>query len=823
MRKFILLTLFVYAKISCAEDYFNPLFLGSDVDSIDDLSYLTSGNKVAPGKYFLSVSLGQNFLTSMSITFKEDANKKVVACFTHELVDMIPFTDDISKKVRGSPAKDECIDLNRYITDFGYDIDVSKLTLTLNIPQIYLKSIRSTLAKESDWDDGIPALLTNYRFNGIYTKNKKYENYSSSYFTVENKLNIGSWRFNSSSYYNNNKSASYSSHEWRSSNIYAYTDINAIKSTLTLGHTAIGSALFDSNSYIGMSLGTSYEMLPESEKGYSPVIKGIAEARSKITIKQNGSIMYQDYIDQGPYSIDNLNSVGSSGDYEVELTTDQGVVKKYTVPYATLPNLLRNKSYNYSVAIGRLDSSQTEKAKFSQGTLSYGLPFATTVYSGYQLADNYQAFGLGLGKDLGDVGAASLDSIQAKAKVGDKTHVGNSYRVLYAKSFSETGTNLMLSGYRYSTSNYYTLNESNYQYNEQDLIGYYNQYMRGFRKKNSFQVNLTQNLGDYGQMYLWGSINSYWGNTYKSQNVQVGWNRVFPSLNNINLSASYNKNKYLSSSEDVFYLSMTMPLNIALGNDMMYLSNSSGYSKSSRYNSTSIYGNALENKLNYNLTQSFAKDSSSTSNLNATYKSDMADINAATVLSAESKSLNYGLSGSVLVHSGGVLLSRTASDTVVLVEAKGAKGAKLDRYTDQPAVNRYGYTLIPYATPYHYNDVALSPDSFGKDYDTDRKTLKVAPTRGAITKVKFDVRKGYSFLVTLNYRNKRLKFGTLVTSDTENASSIVNDDGTVYLSGVRSGSKFTVKIDSNNICKFAINYDEAKEMQNINEVKLTCQ
>ncbi|MEX5927439.1 hypothetical protein [Providencia hangzhouensis] len=31
--------------------------------------------------------------------------------------------------------------------------------------------------------------------------------------------------------------------------------------------------------------------------------------------------MYQEYINPGPYNIDNLNSVGTSGDYEVELTS----------------------------------------------------------------------------------------------------------------------------------------------------------------------------------------------------------------------------------------------------------------------------------------------------------------------------------------------------------------------------------------------------------------------------------------------------------------------------------------------------------------------
>jgi len=823
MKKFFLLSLCLHVSYSYSQDYFNPLFLGSDVDSIDDLSYLSAGNNVTPGNYFLSLNVGESFIKSINVRFKEDKQKKVIACFTQEIVDIIPFNQDALNKLSAIPHDNECINLNEYINDFSYDVDLSKLTLTLLIPQIYLKSLRSTLANESDWDDGITALMTNYNINGSYTKNKKMDDYSSTFFSLVNRLNIGSWRLNSSTYYNQNKTGKKSSHEWNSNSIFATTNINAIKSTLTVGQSVLGSMLFDSNTYVGMSLATSNEMLPESEKGYSPTIKGIAESRSKITIRQNNNILYQEYINPGPYNIENLNSVGTSGDYEVELTSDQGTVTKYTVPYSSLPNLLRHRRYNYSMAIGQLDSSQQDKSKFVQGTFGYGLPLDTTVYTGYQVAKDYAAFGIGLGKDIGNIGALSFDSIQAKAKIRDKNYVGNSFRILYAKSFSDTGTNFQLTGYRYSTSNYYTFSEANYQnsvrYNENDYLGY------GIigQKKNSFQINVSQSLADYGQLYLWGNVNSYWGTDTKSQNIQIGWNKSFADLNNIMISASYNKNKYKDLNDDMFYLSLSMPLSNGSNRNKMYLTNSVSYNKSDYSNSTSIYGTTLDDKLNYNIYQTVSNNNQDRSNFNARYKANAADINAGTTVTRNSKEFDYGLAGSMLVHQNGIVFSREANDTAILVEAKGATGAQLDRAGENITINRYGYALIPYATAYHYNDVALSPESFGSGYDIDGKILKVAPTRGAISKVVFDVRKGYNFLVSLKYKNKPLKFGTMVTSDAEKITSIVNDDSTVYLTGVRTGSQYTVKIDKDNSCRFTINYDEKIEMKNINNTSLTCQ
>lgn len=342
------------------------MFLGSDVDSIQDLSYLSAGNNVTPGKYFLNLNIDDKFIKNINIEFIEEKNKKVIPCFTTEVINAIPFNNDTLSKLKVLPGN-ECIDISKYINNFSYDVDLSKLTLILSIPQIYLKSIRSTLADESDWDDGIPMFLMNYNLNGSFSKNKNIDNYSSLFLNLNNRLNLGSWRIQSNLYYNQNKVGSRTYHDWKSNNSSISRNINSIKSNLVIGQSVLGSMLFDSVSYTGITLATANEMLPDSERGYSPTIKGIAESRSKLTIRQNGNILYQEYINPGPYNIDNLNSVGTSGDYEVELTAADGTVVKYNVPYSSLPNLLRKDSFNYSVTLGQLDITSAKKINFLKG------------------------------------------------------------------------------------------------------------------------------------------------------------------------------------------------------------------------------------------------------------------------------------------------------------------------------------------------------------------------------------------------------------------------------------------------------------------------
>ena len=50
------------------------------------------------------------------------------------------------------------------------------------------------------------------------------------------------------------------------------------------------------------------------------------------------------------------------------------------------------------------------------------------MYGGVQAAEKYGSVALGVGKDLGSLGAISLDATHARAKFADDTETGQSYR-----------------------------------------------------------------------------------------------------------------------------------------------------------------------------------------------------------------------------------------------------------------------------------------------------------------------------------------------------------------------------------------------------------
>ncbi len=85
-------------------------------------------------------------------------------------------------------------------------------------------------------------------------------------------------------------------------------------------------SFFDSVSFRGVQLASDDNMLPDSLKGFAPVVRGIAKSNAQITIKQNGYTIYQTYVSPGAFEISDLYSTSSSGDLLVEIKEADGSV-----------------------------------------------------------------------------------------------------------------------------------------------------------------------------------------------------------------------------------------------------------------------------------------------------------------------------------------------------------------------------------------------------------------------------------------------------------------------------------------------------------------
>ncbi len=264
---------------------------------------------------------------------------------------------------------------------------------------------------------------------------------------LQSGINIGSWRLrdNSTWSYNSGSSNSSDSNKWQHINTSAERDIIPLRSRLTVGDSYTDGDIFDSVNFRGLKINSTEAMLPDSQHGFAPVIHGIARGTAQVSVKQNGYDVYQTTVPPGPFTIDDINSAANGGDLQVTIKEADGSIQTLYVPYSSVPVLQRAGYTRYALAMGEYRSGNNLQSspKFIQGSLMHGLEGNWTPYGGMQIAEDYQAFNLGIGKDLGLFGAFSFDITQANTTLADGTrHSGQSVKSVYSKSFYQTGTNI---------------------------------------------------------------------------------------------------------------------------------------------------------------------------------------------------------------------------------------------------------------------------------------------------------------------------------------------------------------------------------------------
>ncbi len=121
----------------------------------------------------------------------------------------------------------------------------------------------------------------------------------------------------------------------------------------------------------------------------------------------------------------------------------------------------------------------------------------------------------------------------------------------------------------------------------------------------------------------------------------------------------------------------------------------------------------------------------------------------------EDKNLSYsvqtGYAGGGACNSGG--MNYTAlNDTVVLIKAHGAEKVKVEIHQTGVRTDWRGYAMLPNATEYRENRVALDTNTLADNVDLDDPLLSEPPTHGAIVRADFRAYVGMTLLNTHNGR-----------------------------------------------------------------------
>ncbi|EPF2244394.1 fimbria/pilus outer membrane usher protein [Citrobacter werkmanii] len=777
-----LLTLFqpVYA-----EDEFNLRILELDtpLENTSTLQNFINDNGLLPGNYSVTLLWGKEVIDKRKVVFILSPDKQ-------RLLPQFTKADlrELGIKVDAIPAMRELDDgviiddISHFISDARFDFNQDNQTLTFVIPQIYRDISAAGTINSKYWDDGAPVAWTTWQANRSQQQTD-YGNSSSNWLGLTSGINIGAWRLRNSSTWSDTSG-------WDAITTSLQRDIKALRSQLEIGQTYTNGELFDSVQMTGVKLESDVSMLPGSQQGFAPVVRGIANSDAKVTIKQNGYTLYQTNVPPGPFEIRDLSQVTAGADLEVTVEEADGSEHSFIQASASVPILQREGGFKYTLAAGRFRGNEGEdEPDFAQGTAVYGLPYGVTVYSGAQASTFYHALLAGVGADLGRIGSASVDVTTARTAFNDGRSDTNglSWRAQYSKDIPATDTTLTLASYRYSTSGFYTFQEAIDQRDKSLDDGIYT-YRELNNRRSRLQINVSQRMMDWGSAYINAYQQDYWNLEGEERSVSAGFSS---SWQDISWTLGYILTLTPNSDTDrQVSFSVNIPLSHWLPDSWASYSvntDNSGYSS----HRVGLGGTALENNnLSYNLQQSYTgQNTGYGASLSGRYRGAAGEVGLGYSYSGDNRQLNYSGQGSLVVHEHGVTLGQPIRDAFAIVHIDDGDNVKVQNgrgiYTDA-----FGNAIVPTLTAYRHNTITVNTGE-REDIDIEEATQDVVPTKGAAVSANFNARVGRRGLIVLRYRGKPVPFGAIVSLD--DASAIVGDEGEVWLTGLKGHVSFNVQ------------------------------
>ncbi|MBB1201747.1 fimbrial biogenesis outer membrane usher protein [Enterobacteriaceae bacterium 89] len=832
---FIAVAIGGYSGIADARDYFNPelVELDNPGGGKADLSAFESGSQ-APGKYHVDVVLDEQLVDTLDIQFNAvkgaDGEESLQPCLSVEQLKSWGVKTELFPDLK---TEGECVRLSA-IPQATAEFQFSTQRLVLTIPQAAIAMQARGYVPPEQWDNGINALLLNYSLSGAnnWARSGSGSDSNSQYANLRPGMNLGAWRLRNYSTWSRDNSGK---DKWENVYTYGQRAIVPLKAQLTTGDSSAPADVFDSMPFRGVQLASDDDMLPDSLKGYAPVVRGIARTNAQVVIRQNGYQIYQSYVAPGAFEITDMYPTGGAGDLDVTIKEADGSEQHFTVPFASLPVLQREGRVKFAVTGGQYRSydSSVEKTPFAQGTAIYGLPHGFTIYGGLQESSKYQSLAAGIGKNMGDFGAVSTDVTQAWStpKEQDKEN-GQSWRIRYSKNFAETGTNFAIAGYRYSTAGYYSMQEVLDSYGDSSALD--------DRRRNREELTVSQSLGQsLGSLSVSAVKEDYWNSNKSMESYSASYNNYWSGIS-YGLTYTYSKNgngSYGNSSSNTsnnnsvsYDKDQILALNVSIPLEKFLPQTWASYSmNASKHNGTThsvgMNGMALENNaLSWNVQQGYGTDDVGyTGNMNGDYKGTYGEVAAGYAYDKSSDRLNYGLQGGIVAHADGVTLSQPLGETNVLVKAPGAKGVSVQNQVGAKTDWR-GYTSVSNVTPYRKNDVTLDTETMPDDVELELTSKTVVPTRGALVRADYVANVGMRVLMTLTQTNgKPVPFGAVVTVPGELSSSgIIGDNGQVFMTGLTQSGMLNVKWgnETSQQCKanFSISSKSASGIQSLSEI-----
>ena len=784
-----------------------------------DLSQFARGGYIMPGTYGMTVHINKNDLQEQTIPFYAPENdpKGSRACLSPALVEQLGLKVDVIKTLTWW-HQGQCLDESSVK---GMEIrgDLATSSLYVNVPQAFLEYTDENWDPPSRWDEGIPGLLLDYNVNARSQHQQR--NGTNSYNVSGNGtagVNLGAWRLRADwradiDHQTGSGQPTRKQLDW--DRYYAYRAVPALRSKLTVGEDTLNSGMFDSFSFTGVSLVSDDNMLPPNLRGYAPEVTGVAKTNAKVIISQQDRVLYETTVAAGPFRIQDINNA-VNGELKVRVEEQDGSVQEFMMNTSNIPYLTRPGSVRFKLAAGKPSDWEHHSRGpiFGTGEFSWGISNGWSLYGGALAGGDYNALSLGIGRDLMAFGALSFDATHSRARLPqeDGTLSGGSYRVSYSKRFDEYDSQVTFAGYRFSERNFMSMSE----YLD---ARYYGNRVNGSGKEQ-YTITFNKDFRDWGtSAYLNYDHQTYWDRPANDR-YSLTVSRYFDigRFRNLSLSLSAYRNEYNGTNDDGAYLSLSMPWG-----DNATISYNATVNKDDTTHRMSYY-DRIDDRSTYQLSAGSSSNGGSASGY-YNRDGDIARLSAnASYQEGSYSAVGLNIQGGVTMTAEGGAAHRTgvAGGTRMLIDTQGVADVPVRGYGRNSNTNAWGKMVIGDVNSYYRNKASIDLNQLGDKAEATQSVVQATLTEGAIGYRKFDVIAGSKAMAVIKLADgTEPPFGATVLNARRQETGIVNDGGSVYLSGINAGDVMTVHWDGAAQCEVRIPMQLPEDML-MNTLLLPC-
>lgn len=754
-------------------------------------SALLPSDTLPPGVHALDVRVNGEFVRTLDVVFygaEGAGNGAGTPCIPRGLLEALALKPALHTALSAQPGA--CLDLLSVVEGALVQVDAGTLELRLSVPQLAQRQQARGQVPVEERDTGITAAFVDYQLT--HTRQRE----SSGYLGFTAGFNAGPWRLRHRAGLTDGLRGG----PYQRIGTTLHRDLASMDSQLLFGETQTAGQLFQSVTYRGIQLATDERMLPDSLRGYAPRVQGVADTNATVTVRQNGQIIRQATVAPGPFLIEDLYPTSFGGDLEITVTEADGRERVSRLNFSAVPQALRAGTSRYSATAGTLQDhgEQQRPLRFVEATWARGLTDFVTVLGGVQVAEGYRAALGGVALNTA-VGAFGADVTQAQARLGnDHRALGNSVRLNYQRHLTASATTIGLAAYRYSTRQFLTLSEAAHTASDG--------WSHGPQTRQRYDVNISQRLGERSSLSLTAGHVAYWNALRRRNDLQLAFQST---VGHVSYAFSATRYRQGDGTVDTRYgLNVSVPLARSGGAPRLHAQVSQArQGTQAQVGLNGMLGNG--SSLSYSASASAAEGQvGSHYNGWLGYQGGSVSATAGYSRAQGAGSTHLGLSGSVLLHAGGLTFGPSLGEGAVLVEAGGAQGARVGN-GQNIRIGRSGYALVPHVSAYRWNRIELDPTGLPLDVELLHSSQRVAPTAGGIVRVRFPVRTERTlFIEARDEHGGPLPFAAIVYDEAGTPRGAVGQGSVIQLRGAQENGVLAIDLGGARRCRLAYRMPE---------------